>query len=537
MSQKEMKKDDDKVVDSTIETSSDIDLDDSTTTCSSTSFSSSSESSSSSFSSSSSSNDDDMCSKTSIKRERQTMGVGSLPRLTIRLSPDKRAALKRLNEEEWTSVKRRRQQEVTTPRGNPKKRKDDGSDGGKKKKTSPEVTQVQCDCCGKWRTLPPFIDSGSLPDVWTCSLMITWGNNTHRVKRMACPSLATSTAHAKLPPVSIDTGPIPPCCYRTPAASSLEDSHNYRPWTPPFDHTDARVQFFTQDFPLISSKVTSPLQQQLHSCENDDVEGNINLKMLRFFMGNQENNNSMFFSDDDEQGTQNNSHWVRRSVRLPNRAVLSSSGLTSLIEKLKCNDITVEVLKMKEFLPHMDTPSIALDTVMDALEKHNQNVQAIYIQNYNEGMRDAQVLHLLRVLQKGRIWCFNLGETYRVKMKTWKIFAKGLQKTNVTHCYLSEHTITPQIKEQIRNTIRENRRKHNRHIDPKNIDVIERCTHCWWNPINAKALRPFLKDTGKEYLLSPEVQNAKPLVGNNFVGCPPVGEMKAFHKLSNCILP
>jgi hypothetical protein len=531
MSHKVMEKDDDEEVDSMLETSSDDDFDDSTTTFSSTSFTSSSESSSSSFCSSSSSNDDDetlLRSKNSIKKDRQTMGVGTIPRLTIRLSPDKRAALKRLHEEEWTNVKRRRQQqEVMTPRRKGKKRKDE---------TSPEVTQVQCDCCGKWRTLPRFIDPESLPDVWTCS-MITWGNNTHRVKKSACPSLGTSTVHTNLPSVSICTDPIPPHCYRTPAATSLEDSHNYRPWTPPFDHTDAQVHFFTQDFPLISSKVTSPLQQQLHNCDNEDDQGNINLKMLRFFMDNQENNNTMFFSDDDEQGTQNNSHWVRRSVRLPNRAVLSSSGLTSLIEKLKCDDVTVEVLKMKEFLPHMDTPSHALDRVMDVLEKHNQNVQAIYIQNYNEGMRDAQVLHLLRVLQKGRIWCFNLGETYRVKMKTWKIFAKGLQKTNVTHCYLSEHTITPQIKEQMRNTIRENRKKHNRHIDPKNIDVIERCTHCWWNPINAKALRPFLKDAGKEYLLSPEVQNAKPLVGNSFVGCPPVREVTTFKKLNNNILP
>jgi hypothetical protein len=107
-------------------------------------------------------------------------------------------------------------------------------------------------------------------------------------------------------------------------------------------------------------------------------------------------------------------------------------------------------------------------------------------------------------------------------MKTWKIFAKGLKQTNVTHCYLSEHTITPQIKDYIRNTIRENRKKHKRHIDPTNIDIIERCTHCWWNPINAKALQPYLKDAGKEYLLSPDVQNATPLVGNRVDGCPPV---------------
>jgi len=127
-------------------------------------------------------------------------------------------------------------------------------------------------------------------------------------------------------------------------------------------------------------------------------------------------------------------------------------------------------------------------------------------------MRDAQVLHLLEILKRGHIWCLNLGETYNIKTMTWEKFAKGLKKTNLTHCYLSEHTISTKLKDKIRSIVRENRKKHYRHIDPSNLDVIERCTHCWWNPINAKALRPYIKAAGKEYLLSPEAQNA-PLAG------------------------
>jgi hypothetical protein len=118
-------------------------------------------------------------------------------------------------------------------------------------------------------------------------------------------------------------------------------------------------------------------------------------------------------------------------------------------------------------------------------------------------MRDEQVLHLLKVLQRPscKIWCINIGETYKVKSETWEIFTNGLRDTKITHMYASEHTIDAEFKESIRSTIRSNRKKHTMHIDPDNLDTIVQCTHCWWNPINAKALRPYLKTRGCEYLL------------------------------------
>ena len=124
-------------------------------------------------------------------------------------------------------------------------------------------------------------------------------------------------------------------------------------------------------------------------------------------------------------------------------------------------------------------------------------------QNFNEGMRDEQVMRLLGVLQRPscKIWCLNIGETYKVKTRTWKRFADGLKQTKVTHMYASEHTITAELKEQLRMTIRDNRSKHNMHIDPDNLDTIVMCTHNWWNPLNAKALRPYLKQRGYEHML------------------------------------
>lgn len=226
-----------------------------------------------------------------------------------------------------------------------------------------------------------------------------------------------------------------------------------------------------------------------------------------------------------EDDMQCNSHtardWVRRSVRQPSRSALSTPLVKSLMDKLRSNDTDMVVLKLKKYLSSPDTPQILIDATLDALEE-NTNCEALYIQvsfgaplshpyllpltisqNFNEGMRDAQVLHLLEVLKRPscKIWCLNIGETYNVKTRTWEKFADGLKDTQITHMYTSEHTISTELKDQIRATIRDNRGKHNMHCDPENLDTIVQCTHCWWNPINTKSLRPYLKKKGYEHIL------------------------------------
>jgi hypothetical protein len=143
-----------------------------------------------------------------------------------------------------------------------------------------------------------------------------------------------------------------------------------------------------------------------------------------------------------------------------------------------------------------------MNAALDAMEE-NTNCQALYIQNFNKAMLDDQMIHLLRILQdpKCKVWCLNIGETYNVSHATWMKFAKGLRHTKVTHMYASEHTITSEIKEMFREVIRDNRQKHNMHIDPNNLDVIVKCTHCWWNPINAKVLRPYIRESEYESML------------------------------------
>lgn len=219
------------------------------------------------------------------------------------------------------------------------------------------------------------------------------------------------------------------------------------------------------------------------------------------------------------------SHWVRRSSRQPCKAALQTPGVRALLDKLRRDDSDMVVLKMKKYVNDPDTPQVVIDAVLDALEE-NTNCEALYIQvsrtsvilvyslsfsdiiafhtqNFNRGMHDTQLLHLLKVLQLRtcKIWCINIGETYNVKSSTWKKFARGLRDTNVTHMYASEHTIDGELKDKIREIIRVNRKKHEMHCSPENLDVIVQCTHCWWNPINAKVLRPYLRSKGYEDIL------------------------------------
>jgi hypothetical protein len=205
--------------------------------------------------------------------------------------------------------------------------------------------------------------------------------------------------------------------------------------------------------------------------------------------------------EDDSVGACDN--WVRRSSRHPMHSILNSKQMKGFVDKLKSNDLDMRVLKMKKYVNDPNAPQCVLDVALDALED-NSNCEALYIQNFNYGMREKQVLHLLKILQQPacKIWCLNIGETYNVTTETWDAFTKGLKKTKVTHMYASEHTITTEMKDEIRETIRMNRFKHDMHINPNNLDVIIQCTHCWWNPVNAKCLRPYLRNRGFEEILN-----------------------------------
>lgn len=254
---------------------------------------------------------------------------------------------------------------------------------------------------------------------------------------------------------------------------------------------------------MVTKAEAKEMEYLAETCPNPPCERALTEAEIRNILG------------DDEGMACTSSSWVRRSTRQPSRSAVTSPNVRALVGKLEMNDPEMVVLKCKKYLPSSDTPTVIVDTMLDALER-NTNCQALYIQNFNNGMRDDQVLHLLRILQSPscNIWCLNIGETYNVKRRTWAQFTMGLRKTKITHMYASEHTISSAMKEKIREIIRNNRKKHNMHIDPNNLDVIVQCTHCWWNPINAQALRPYIKQRGYEYILNDKVAQGTKDAGN-----------------------
>ena len=69
---------------------------------------------------------------------------------------------------------------------------------------------------------------------------------------------------------------------------------------------------------------------------------------------------------------------------------------------------------------------------------------------------------------------------------------EGLKETKVTHMYASVENIGKELKNMFLDVIRNNRPKHTMHNNPDNLNVIARCTHCWWNPMNSKVLRQYI---------------------------------------------
>lgn len=176
--------------------------------------------------------------------------------------------------------------------------------------------------------------------------------------------------------------------------------------------------------------------------------------------------------------------FVRRSVRDPNVGYLERTEVKKLLTRITADDADVVVLKLKDHLVS-DINSLVLDEIVAALHSNN-NCQALYFQNISRAMKDEQIEKLIELLVKKPIWCLNLGENYEVSTAGWVTFCKALPQTMVTHVYVSEHVISLDLKNKIRDNIRMNRKKHDRHSNLNNLAVIERCTNMWWNPINGR---------------------------------------------------
>eukprot|EP01041_Mallomonas_annulata_P002743 gene2743-5406_t len=174
---------------------------------------------------------------------------------------------------------------------------------------------------------------------------------------------------------------------------------------------------------------------------------------------------------------------VRRSKRNPDMGLLNRRDVKQLLRKIRRNHSDTVVLKLKDHITIEISPAV-MDKIIKAL-KSNRVCQALYIQNFSRAIGDDQITALVEVLKTKFIWCVNIGENYEVSTRSWEYFCNSLPMTNVTHLYVSEHTIKLKLKNLMRTHIRQNRKKHDKHSSLKNIRVIQRCTNMWWNPINS----------------------------------------------------
>ena len=204
-------------------------------------------------------------------------------------------------------------------------------------------------------------------------------------------------------------------------------------------------------------------------------------------------------------------HWIYTEPRRGERRIampeLNEPYVIQVLEMIRSNHPDIEVFRIKNHNIPPDSPSYVMEAILNAL-KVNTNCQVLYIHNFNEGMVDENIQLLLEVLQLGRIWGLNLGETYKVTNETWHEFTHSIPDTNVTHMYLSEHTISKEMNNQLKAYMRENRKKHDRHSNfDTNRYVIERVTNMWWNPSRGKKFREAKKQAqllGKRIIIKDE---------------------------------
>lgn len=231
---------------------------------------------------------------------------------------------------------------------------------------------------------------------------------------------------------------------------------------------------------------TSPEPSELEGSWNfdgdqiDQDESSSSLKELNSQKRRQTRKNSTAITHTElESVLSDESQYVRRSTRDPSQFYLSKGDVQKLLQKIVTNDEDTVILKIKQH-GLTDINTAVLTEVIKALHK-NKICQALYLQNISKAFHNEQLQLLMDLLVvKPLIWCLNIGENYEISTDMWKKFCKHLPLTNITHIYISEHVIPIELKNEIRYQIRENRKKHDKHCNIKNLSVIERCTHMWW---------------------------------------------------------
>ena len=208
--------------------------------------------------------------------------------------------------------------------------------------------------------------------------------------------------------------------------------------------------------------------------------------------------------------------YVRRSTRRSGVSDIASRSVQHLLRLLESNDPSIRILRLKNFL-RADMSFASVELVFDALLR-NTSVEVLYCQALTDkAMPDAQMDTLLKILKRGTIWGLNAGELYNITNAKWEEFTRALSDTNVTHLYTSEHTITPQLKDEMRAAARKNRRTDARHLCMHRRALILKVRNMWWNP--TLPLLPMLPPDCAACVACRSVVGADALVFCSRAGC------------------
>lgn len=142
------------------------------------------------------------------------------------------------------------------------------------------------------------------------------------------------------------------------------------------------------------------------------------------------------------------------------------------------------ILRVKQYL-RADAGPRELDAVIDALRGCSK-VQALYLQNFERGMGDAQLRRLTEMLKVNRhIWALNVGENFEISLQAWKEFTDALEQTSVGFLYVSEHHLLrsqPPLKPQMRAALRRNRDRLLLEGRVPPARLARQVKNMWWNP-------------------------------------------------------
>lgn len=183
--------------------------------------------------------------------------------------------------------------------------------------------------------------------------------------------------------------------------------------------------------------------------------------------------------------------------RLPQRArrvaggldpALTCPSLSRLLSLISSNSTDFQhrgaVLRVKQYL-RADAGTRELDAVIEAL-RSNTRIQAVYLQNFERGMRDEQLKRLTEVLKANRnIWALNVGENLEISLAAWKEFTDALEETCVSFLYVSEHHLirsSPPLKPRMRAAIRANRDRLLLEGRVPTAGLARLIQNMWWNP-------------------------------------------------------